>query len=470
MTSLWTRNFTFYFGARAVSLLGDAMMPVAVALAVGRLYGIAGVGYVLALWTGSFVLFILFGGVFADRLGARAMMIGADLVRVLTQGAVAFAFFTGTPSFALLLTTSFLTGVATAMFQPGVNGMVPRVAGDPQRANATLKFADAVTQLGGPALAGVLMMVTGPAFVYTLDAATFLISGLCLVFVRVSGPARKARSSMLSDLRHGWREFRARTWMWSVILVWVFWGVLVVGPYIPLSSQLIGADYGWVMAALGLGTVLGGLLAIRFRPERPLAAGAVALAGYAPMPLLVALGAPLPGLMAAHVFAGAAMAFWSVMWSTSVQTQVAPDVLNRVTAYEIAGSVAGMAVGQALAGPVTTVVAPRDFMVGSAVTSVAVMSALLLIPPIRRLRRVPAAPGGHAASRPSTHDDHERRHGTGFAVPAKNFAPGHGDGAGWSDHPHHPEERRWTHSSGKTNTALRSSSSAVTPTGCSSPR
>ncbi|GAT67359.1 MFS transporter [Planomonospora sphaerica] len=389
---MWTKNFTLYFGARTISLLGDAMMPVASALAIGKVHGIAGVGYVLALWTASAVLVMLFGGIVADRIGARRLMIGADAVRVVTQGAVAVAFLDGAPPYALLLVAASVSGMAAGMFEPGVNGMVPLVAGDPQRANATLKIAEAVTQLAGPALAGVLVVVAGPVVVYTVDAATFLVSGACLLLVRVAAP-RTEPSDVLSDLRRGWREFKAMSWMWSVILVWVFWGVLVIGPSVPLSSQVIGADYGWVMAALGLGTVLGGLVAIRLRPGRPLAAGAVALSGYAAVPLTVALGLPLPLLMAGHLLGGCASAFWSVMWSTSVQTQVAPDVVNRVNAYQVAGSVAGMAVGQALAGPVATLVEPRVFMLGSALVTVGVVAALLSIRPVRRLGREPRVPG-----------------------------------------------------------------------------
>ncbi|WP_327088904.1 MFS transporter [Nonomuraea sp. NBC_01738] len=381
---MWTRSFTLYFGARTISLLGDAMMPVASALAIGKVYGIAGVGYVLALWTASAVLVMLLGGVVADRIGARRLMIGADVVRIATQAVVAVAFLDGAPPYPLLLVTAFFSGMAAGVFEPCVNGMVPLVAKDPQRANATLKIAEAVTQLAGPALAGVLIVLTGPVFVYTVDAATFLVSAVCLLLVRVAVP-KPQPSDLLSDLRRGWQEFRARNWMWSVILVWVFWGVLVVGPYVPLSSQVIGADYGWVMAALGLGTVLGGLVAIRLRPRRPLAAGAVALSGYVAAPLTVALGLPLPWLMGGHLLGGCAMAFWSVMWSTSVQTRVAPDVLNRVNAYQVAGSVAGMAVGQALAGPVATVIEPRVFLFGSALVTVGVAAALLLIGPVRRL-------------------------------------------------------------------------------------
>ncbi|MFI9553390.1 MFS transporter [Nonomuraea endophytica] len=385
---MWTKSFTLYFGARTISLLGDAMMPVAAALAVGQVYGIAGVGYVLAVWTASAVLVMLFGGVFADRFGARTIMIGADVLRVFSQGAVAVAFVDGAPPFALLLAMAFLSGIGAGMFEPSVNGMVPLVARDPQRANATLKIAEAITQLAGPALAGILVLAAGPVFVYALDAGTFLVSAVLLLLVRVAVP-KPEPSDVLSDLRRGWREFKARSWMWSVILVWVFWGVLVVGPSVPLSSQVIGADYGWVMAALGLGTVAGGLVAIRLRPGRPLAAGAVALSGYVAVPLTVALGPPLPVLMAGHVLGGIALAFWSVMWTTSVQTQVAPDVLNRVSAYQVAGSVAGMAVGQALAGPAALLVEPRTFLLGSAMVTVGVVAALLLIRPVRELGRRP---------------------------------------------------------------------------------
>ncbi|MCT9929119.1 MFS transporter [Planotetraspora sp. A-T 1434] len=392
---LWTRDFSLYFAARVVSLLGDAMMPVAAALAVGALYGVSGVGYVLAVWTAPFVLFVLFGGVFADRVGARTMMVSADVVRIFTQGVLAVAFFTGTPPLWLLLSASFLSGTAAAMFEPGGKGMVPLVAKDPQRANGTLKVADAATQLGGPVLAGLLMALTGASAVYAFDAGTFLVSGLCLGLIRLAPAAAEVRepSTVLLDLRRGWVEFRSRSWMWPVILIWVFFGILVIGPSIPLGSRLIGdrlgeAAYGWAMAGLGAGTLIGGLVAVRFRPSRPLAAGGVALIGFACIPLSAALELPLPALMAGHLLGGASWAFWSVMWGTSVHTQVPPDVLNRVFGYEVAGSVCGVAAGQALVGPVSSVVEPRDLLFLSTGASVAVCAALLLIPPVRGLRRV----------------------------------------------------------------------------------
>ncbi|MER5873799.1 MFS transporter [Streptomyces sp. NPDC002044] len=376
---LWDRRFTLYFTARAVSLVGDAMMPVAAALAVGPLYGISGVGTVLGVWTGTFVLLVLFGGVFADRFGARRMMVGADLVRVLSQGVLAAAFFAGPPPFWLLVTMAALAGAAVAMFLPGVNGMVPLVARDPHRANATLKAADALAHLTGPALAGLLITLTNAGTVYAIDAGTFLLSALCLALIRLAPAARPtgapagsgspARSggSLRRDLRQGWREFRARTWMWAVILIWMGYGVLFYGPLVPLSSALIGARlgpdaYGLAVSFLGVGTVLGGLLALRLRPARPLAAGAMAMVLCTVLPLCVALGAGLPLLLAGHALGGAALAFWSVMWATSVQTHTPPEVLNRVTAYEQAGSVSGIALGQMLAGPATALASPERLL------------------------------------------------------------------------------------------------------------
>ncbi|MFG3043213.1 MFS transporter [Streptomyces sp. NPDC048330] len=426
---LWDRRFTLYFTARTVSLVGDAMMPVAAALAVGALYGITGAGLVLGVWTGTFVLLVLFGGVLADRFGARRMMVLADLVRVLTQGVLAAAFFAGPPPFWLLMAMSAVAGAAVAMFLPGVNGMIPLVAREPQRANATLKVADALAHLTGPALAGLLITVTSAGTVYAIDAATFLLSALCLALIRLdrsatpedpftdpdapadahggragadahAAPATVGGRSLRRDLRQGWQEFRARTWMWSVILIWVFYGMLLFGPLVPLSSALIGQRlgpnaYGLAVSSLGVGTVLGGLLALRLRPVRPLAAGALAMALYTALPLGVALGAGLPWLLAGHAVGGAGLAFWSVMWATSVQTHTPPAVLNRVTAYELAGSVSGIALGQILAGPATTLASPDRLLLLSAATCLLGCAALLTIPAIRTLHRDPEPTDTH---------------------------------------------------------------------------
>jgi hypothetical protein len=138
-----------------------------------------------------------------------------------------------------------------------------------------------------------------------------------------------------------------------VIPVWVGYGILLFGPLVPLGavmvSQNLGAPaYGWMQSAVGAGTIIGGLAALRLKPTRPLAAGAVAMFGYSVLPLAIALHAALPPLLLAAAVNGTAWAFWSVMWQTSVQTQVPPAMLNRVTSYEVLGSDGSLPIGQAL--------------------------------------------------------------------------------------------------------------------------
>ncbi|WP_306829687.1 MFS transporter [Catenuloplanes nepalensis] len=391
---LWTPNFTRYFVARSVSVFGDAMLLVASALAIGALHGATGIGVVLAAWMVPFLGFILFGGVFADRIGARPLMLGADLVRLAAQGTVAVGFLTGVPSLWLLIVCSAVSGGATAMYQPGVNGIIPLVTTDPQRANATIRVANAIAELLGPAVAGILFGFAGAGVVYSVDAATFAISALCLAFVRAGPVLRTARTSMAADLVAGWHEFRSRTWLWSVILVWVAFGVFLFGPLLPLGAVLVSgslgpAAYGWMQSAVGAGTIIGGLAALRLRPALPLTAGASAMFAYVLLPLAIAVHATLPVLLAAAAANGAAWAFWSVMWQTSVQTQVPAAVLNRLTAYEVLGSDGSLPVGQSLAGPVALLIGAERVLGVSVAVGLLGCATLLLIPAVRTLRRAP---------------------------------------------------------------------------------
>ncbi|WP_246059626.1 MFS transporter [Herbidospora galbida] len=389
---LWTRDFSLYFVGRAVALMGDAMLPVAVTLGVLGIYGPVGVGVVLAAWMAAFGGLVLFGGVLADWFTARRMMIFADVLRVATQLTIAVTFFTGQPPLWLLITMSFLSGLGAALFQPGVNSMIPQIAADPQRANATLRVADAVARLIGPGIAGAIVLLGGPGVVYAINAGTFLVSALCLLAMRVRLTKTEA-TSLVSDLREGWAEFRSRTWMWSVILVWAVYGIVLFGPMWPVGAQVISeanGDAAYVMAITGegLGSILGGLVAMRYRPARPLFSGALAMIAFMAMPLVVALAAPIPVIVIGFTLAGAAWAFWSVMWATSVQTQVPGEVLNRVTAYEVAGSVLSIPIGQSLGPVVGEAIGAQTVIWAGFVAGLAGIGVLLSIRPVRNLRAV----------------------------------------------------------------------------------
>ena len=217
-------------------MLGDSMLPVA--LSAGLLqhgYGAGDIGYAMASFTACFAGLVVFGGVFADRFSARGLMIGADLVRVGTQSLAAWLFFSGHVVLWQICLIGAVNGVAGAMFQPGVASTVPQVARDVQEANGVVRVAESLMALAGPALAGVLVAlhllgrgvrrrcrhVRGQR---RLPAAAPAARARC---AEPGGAAE--RSSFRADLVEGWREFRARTWMWSVIVVWMGFVILVMG-------------------------------------------------------------------------------------------------------------------------------------------------------------------------------------------------------------------------------------------------
>ncbi|MBO8199218.1 MFS transporter [Streptomyces smyrnaeus] len=416
--SLRSRNFVLFFTGRAVAKLGDAMLPLA--LSAGLIqhgHGPGAIGAALASLTVCLAGFVIFGGVFCDRFNTRALMIGSDLVRVVTQAVMAALFLSGHVVLWQVCAIGAVNGICAGLFQPGVASTVPRVAADVQGANGLIRTAESLAMLLGPALAGALVGAFSPGGVFAAHAGTYLLSALCLALLRLppaAGCRPAERTGYRADLVEGWREFRARTWMWSVILIWMVYMVTVSGPLVPLTaSEIIPADgpgvYGLVNSALGGGTALGGLLALRFRPVLQLRAGSIALLGCCCYPAAVGLGLPPAAMMAAAAMWGVGGGIWSVMWATSVQTQVPGQILNRIHAYEVAGSLAMMPVGQALAGPAAQLLGGRTVLLAGGVIMVGISAALLSVPAIRDLRAVTTRAGAAPSTEPSTgRGDHAR--------------------------------------------------------------
>ncbi|MFD8608040.1 MFS transporter [Streptomyces sp. NPDC059631] len=415
----WSRDFALFFVARAVARLGDTMLPVA--LAAGLLqhgYGAGAVGLAMASTAAAFAGLVVFGGVIADRFSTRKLMIGADLVRLGTQSLAAVLFYSGHVVLWEICVIGLANGVAGAVFQPGVASTVPRLAADIQGANGAIRIAESAAQLAGPAVAGVLVGFASPGGVFAAHAATYAVSALCLLLLRLpplppgSRPAAAAQGSgwgtFRADLVEGWREFRSRAWLWGVIAVWCLYMIAVWGPTVPLVATEVVQQhgpraYGLINSALGAGTVVGGFLALRLRPRRMLRAGAVALFAFCCFPAAVGAGLGVEAMAAGAAVAGAGQAFWGVMWATSVQTQVPSEVLNRIHAYDVAGSLAMMPVGQALAGPAASALGAGHVLLVSAATSVVVPVVLLAVPAISGLVRADP-PGPHIRrARPAKH-------------------------------------------------------------------
>ncbi|MGW4161887.1 MFS transporter [Streptomyces sp. NPDC004788] len=404
LPSPWSSGrFRLFFTARSTSLLADGMLMVSLTTAVlGAGYGAGGVGYALAAWMAPIVLLVLFGGVLADRFTPQVMMVGADVVRMLAMLAMAALLYdagagTGSSHARLwqIMALMAVSGAATAMFQPGLASIVPQVAEDIQRANALLRVSEAMSALIGPGLAGFLVAYWQVSGSYVVIAAAYALSAIGLAPLRRLATVRdESDDPIWRRLATGWHEFRARSWLWSVIALWAVYGLFVFGPALPLGAALLteqhgASGYGWIASADGAGTIIGGLLGMRVRPRRPLVAGACAMFFFALNPLAPALGWNFTATAVTGVLAGCGFAFWGVMWATSVQSHIPLPVLSRVSAYDVAGSIMVIPVGRALAGPAAAAFGADRVLLFSSAVSVVLLGAMLGVPAIRSLGRAP---------------------------------------------------------------------------------
>ena len=127
------REFRLLFAAQAVSGLGNQMAVIALAFAVLEVGGSASaVGLVLGAGALALVASLLAGGVVADRTSRRAVMLGADLVRVASQGTTAALLILGSPAPWLLAALAAASGAAAGFFMPAATGLLPEVVPDDQ--------------------------------------------------------------------------------------------------------------------------------------------------------------------------------------------------------------------------------------------------------------------------------------------------------------------------------------------------
>jgi MFS family permease len=415
---LWREtDFRWLFLSQAISTTGDRIVLVALALLVTERTGsTTDLGIVVAAPTAALVTFLLLGGVWADRLPRHRIMVSTDLIRAALHTLLAILIFADALTIWQLVAIEVCFGAAEAFFRPAYSGLVPQTVPEEliQEANAANGLTQTVAEFAGPALATVLVLTLGTGAAFAIDAATFLVSAglLALVRPRPRGE-RPQRAPLLRELRDGWREVRARAWVWVTIAVFSVHLVLGFAPYVVLGPTVAGDRYGdpklwgWVAAAIGLGTAAGALTALRWRPCFPLRTGIVLTVPFGLVLLAFALGAPLAVVLPCAVAAGAGLSLFGVWWETALAQRIPPEALSRVASYDWMGSFALLPPGLVLIGVIadgssaTTVMA-----VAGAAASLLVLLALLPRE-TRRLERISDAPEPplHSGVTPGTSGD-----------------------------------------------------------------
>ena len=399
-------NIARLFGARLVSMFGSAMAPIAIAFGVLEITGSAGsVGVVVASMAAAQVLFQLFAGALADRGSRKRMIIGGDLLGMASQGVIAASFLTGRVEVSVLCVLMAVNGIAISLIVPSLMGIVPQIVpeGKLQSANALLGMAQSGAMALGAAVAGLLVATVGAGVAIAIDAATFGVSAALVAGLRPRPQARIEPASLWADLAGGWVEFTRHRWLWTIVvqfsLVVAAWEgvVAVAGPTVAKRALSGASDWGWIMGAVGLGTLAGAVVALRVRVERPMLVATCFVFTFALPPLLLLGPAPRVVIALGGFVAGLFGQMFGVLWNTTVQTRVAPDALSRVAAYDHVGSIALAPMGIAATGWILESVGPRPTLLTAAAMILLPTFVVLCVPEVRQLRTTTPRAGGSGA-------------------------------------------------------------------------
>jgi MFS family permease len=404
-------QFRLLWIGQTASAAGDALIFVAVAFAVLSVGGSAAdMGIVFAAFTVANVALVLAGGVWADRLPRQLVMVACDLVRAAAEVVLAVLLLTGSAQVWHIAVGAAVIGGAGAFFGPASLGLIPQTvsAGRLQQANALMGLSRNGSRIFGPPISGLLIALYSTGVVFLVDAATFAISAISLLMLRPT--PREARSappeSFFAELASGWREVTARPWILAAICSFAISNLaaapfIILGPVVAQTHFGGAAAWGLILTGGGIGGVLGGLLALRLRPRRPLMTGFVIMAAVSLPPL--ALIGPLPVLLIAgsSLLSLMAIELANTWWYTMLQQHVPEHTRSRVSSYDWLVSLVFQPLGFLLAGPLAAKYGLTMTLVGAAAISLLANYGVLFVRDVREVRWVgPAGQGASSASTP----------------------------------------------------------------------
>ena len=400
LSRLWAiPSFRKLLLARFISNYGNGLAPIALAFGVLDLKGATAsdLSIVMASQMFPLVVFMLFGGVIADRY-PRALIVGvSDIVLSLFVVYNGISFLDGKASILSLSVVAFVGGTLAALWWPAFSGLVPEVVPEEllQSANSVIGIGSNMSNIAGTVTGGVIVAYFGAGWGLIGDGITFFIAGILVFQLRGLGSTREQAEdspTVLQDLVHGWREFVSRSWVVAVVAGYSVIAMLmesvfaVVGP-VHAKNILGGAKpWSWILGALSAGMMCGVVVSLRVRPRRPLAAGLIAQVAFGVWLLVMATTNSLLVICLGAFFAGVAMDFFMVLWQTAMQSNIPRESLSRVTSYDAFGSLVFAPLGLVFAGPLAARLgSPHTLLLFSAVFFIS-LASMLSVPSVWRLK------------------------------------------------------------------------------------
>lgn len=394
---LGLRDFQLYLAARTVSDIGDGIISVTLAFAALH-YGAtpAQVGIVLLASRLPITVVMLSGGVLSARLPRAAVLIWANVFRFGSQSLTAGLLLGGRGNVWLLASLQALTASATAIYIPVAEAVLADVVAQDSRhrANAILGLERSVTMVAAPAMAGVIVVAAGLAAAFAFDAATFGVSAVLLLGLRV-GASPVRREGLVRTVLTTIRALRGQRWLWvtsaeaGAINALCVAPILVLGPVVAESHLSGASSWAAISACLAAGAGVGGLAMLAWHPRYPMRAAMWLGLLIAPYPAMLAVAAPLAVITAAAFLAGLQSTVFNTVMQTARQNHFSSELRVPAVAVSTAIGQASIPLGMAVAGWWAGLSSPETVFWMSAIVAVAAPIGSLLA---RSVRRLPAAP------------------------------------------------------------------------------
>jgi len=358
---------------------------------------------------------LLIGGVAADRLPRRLVMLASDAGRGVAVLAIALLGWANVLQLWHLIALGFFFGVVSGFFMPTYQSIAPELVAtdDLPSANSLTGLSRQISGLLGPLLGAFLVYATGPQGAFAFDGLSFGVSALFLLAMRVpqrvataidgddsvyqKASRRRGLRGVLADVGEGLHYITRSSWLWVTIAIASLANMGWSGAFVVAMPKLIRdvyhADvnlYGLIATAEGAGAILATILIGQVKHLRHrgiLAYVGLFIASFG----LIAYGLPLPlavlprVALGASVAIGVAMSLFEIVWVTSLQQLVPSDKLGRVSSVDWLGSLAFQPIGFALAGVLADAVGPAWVFVGAGVMNATLCALALAVPGIRRL-------------------------------------------------------------------------------------
>jgi predicted MFS family arabinose efflux permease len=410
------RNFRLFWTGESISEVGNSVAVFVVPLvAIDELH--ASTFIVTLLTAVTWIPWVIIGvpaGAWVDRLPLRRVMLVSDVTSVAVYASVPVAAWCGVLTVAQLIAVVLIAGAASVFFNSAYQVLLPGVVdeADLTEANAKLLGSREVAQIGGPGLGGLLAQAAGPVTGLLADAVSFAVSFCCLTAMQ---PPRDRRSDVpgsggvLDGLRFAWRDpyVRAMTTFSSLGNLALTGVDALMVIFLVRTIGLSSAATGLVMASLGVGGVLGALIAQplgrRFGTARTMTVAVPAGLCFALLLPLADKGPRLAFASAALVCVGSVVVIGNVIVDSFMQAYVSPAIFGRVISATWAVAFAMMPVGALLAGVLATVLGVRAAL--WILTALIAASGLtFLLTPMRHRRDLPRRPAETASPGQATTD------------------------------------------------------------------